>query len=156
MKKIIFLVLATLAICYGLTSCSDDDADFCYNHTLSPEEEAEGIYSGEICRVQANSSSAVEEKSEGTMTVVKSEQKNVAFLKFSCTELGISTVDIPVNIAYENDGILFSNHIVENPLGSIITGRIDANKKVTTNFQLKIRSGRVTKVYNISFTGIRN
>lgn len=150
------MCIITISFCAVFTACSSNDEDPTYAHSETPEKEAAGTYTGTFTRLQVNSSTAEPETGEGTMIITPSENVNVAIMQFTCESLNITTANIPVNITFDNAGILFSNHSVSNPLGAPITGRISSEKGVNTNFQLKIRIGRSTKTYNVGFTGKRN
>ena len=153
MKKTIYSIIALLAFTCCLASCSsDDNGDRAYTHTQTPELEAQGTYVGHFVRLQANSSMAVHEEGEGTLTITATDTAYVAYMRFESAALGIST-GTTVNISFFNDGYVFSNNLESNPLGSPISGRISGNSLAETAFQLKIRQGRSTKTYNISFSG---
>lgn len=155
MKKLLLSLLALMTLGCSLTACSsDDNEDPVYNHTQTPEQAAQGTYSGQFIRLQANSSTAVPEYGEGTLVIIPSDTAYVAHVRFECAELAISA-ETPVNITYANDGFMFSNDLSTNPLGSPISGHINAVGTAESGFQLKIRQGRSTKTFDISFSGTR-
>lgn len=150
----IFICLLPLSASLSLCSCSgdDDNGDKVYTHTTTPEKEAHGTYTGTYVRLQANSSTAVPEEGIGTLVITPSETAYVANIRFECEALGISA-GTPVNITFANDGFIFSNVDSSNPLGSPVSGRIMAGNQAESSFQLKIRQGRSTKTFDITFAG---
>lgn len=140
-------------LCCVTMSCSNDDGDPTYSHYQVPSKEIEGTYSGTFTRIQYNSPSAVPESGEGIMVITSTESSNRADVQFTCEPLNIATVTIPVNVTFENDGILYYNHSTSNPLGAVVTGHISGDQKTMSKFQVKIRVGRSTKTYDVSFSG---
>lgn len=153
MKKIIFLLIVIIAASCVTMSCSNDDDSLSYSRSQTPSQEIEGTYSGTFTRVLYNSPSAVPESGEGKLVITSTESSNRANVQFTCEPLNIATATIPVNVTFENDGLLFYNHSTSNLLGSVITGRIDGSKKTISKFQVKIRIGRSTKTYDVFFSG---
>lgn len=150
MKKYIFSMIAMLAVCAGFTACGSDDDDPQYSHSQSPSVEMQGVYTGTFTRIQSNDPNAQPESAEGTMVIISGENGYVANAQFLSTDLNISTV-IPVNISFANDGAVFSNHKDE----STIVGSVNGAGQAAVSFAIKIRVGRSTKPYAVTFSGVK-
>lgn len=151
MKKVLFPLLAILA----LTACGNKENEEEYTDyppTSTPEIEAQGSYVGTFTRILVNSATAEPESAEGQLIITASDTAYVAHAQFECEPLGISAGTV-VNISFAGKGFVFYNDLPGNTLGSPISGRISEDRLTQASFQLKIRQGRSTKTFDISFSG---
>lgn len=152
MKKILFSLLAVLALTACGSKSSEEDENIDGPLTSTPEIEAQGSYIGTFTRILANSATAEPETAEGWLTITASDTAYVAHVRFECQPLGVDAGTV-VNISFAGKGFVFYNDLASNTLGSPISGRISEDKLTEANFQLKIRQGRSTKTFDINFSG---
>ena len=147
-RYIIFLATILFVLPLSLVSCSDDDNDTTASDG-APQVAAAGVYSGTFTRVKQGETEGSE--AEGTVTI-GANQAYIADFSLVCTTFEVNH-NVTANIAYSNDGFAFNNNEPANTLGSKFVGRIDGNKEIIAKFTLRQRSGRVTNIYNYTFTG---
>ena len=147
MKKIIFSLIAVLALGCGFTSCgSDGDDNISYD---KPAEEASaGTYTGTFTR----SLDGVDETFEGTVTLASAGKTGVTTVTFSSTAAGLQATSLANvwNAKYEFE---FMNQVDANGLGASFAGRITEAGVLTTYFTINQKVGRKAYNYNYSFTG---
>lgn len=147
MKKIIFSLIAVLALGCGFTSCgSDGDDNISYD---KPAEEASaGTYTGTFTR----SLDGVDETFEGTVTLASAGKTGVTTVTFSSTAAGLQATALANvwNAKYEFE---FMNQVDANGLGAAFAGRITEAGVLTTYFTINQKVGRKAYNYNYSFTG---
>lgn len=157
MKKLIYSMIAMLAMGLGFTACSDDDGDDAdYSYVTTPEIAAEGTYTGMFTRIQTNSSTAQPESGEGIVAVIANDTlTNIATVVVDCEALGLTGDKnfVAVNMTYANDKINFFNQSGEIAM-KYVTGHITNDGLLSLTFDISIRSGRSTKPYRFTFEGV--
>lgn len=143
-------MLVMAAVCTGFAACSSDDGDVNYKHSQTPETEAQGTYWGTFTRLQSNDPNATPESGEGTLVIMGTDTAYLAHVQTSCESLNIN-VEKSVNISYANAGFILST--IESD--SQMRGSIEEDGQISMKFNLKIRVGRSTRPYAITFVGTK-
>ncbi|MCD8297194.1 MAG: hypothetical protein LUC88_06450 [Prevotella sp.] len=150
MKKILYLMMAVVALGFGFTAVScDDDDDVAF--TVSPEEGAAATYVGTYTMVEDGTTDTT--YASGTV-VITPESSYIANVAWQCADLDLDVASA-ANIAHANDGYVFSNASTSNGLGAAFSGRIDGSGNIETYFQLVVTVNRKAHTYIYVFEGTR-
>ena len=167
-------VLLAAAVLLG-AACGQNGSD---NEEMvfdtTPETDAAGVYAGEFSRTVVGAAVPDTTYAEGTLTLAPAQKcvvdtvwanqtdyrldttyvlrPYVVNITFKCEEFAIEKECI-ANISHSNGGFAFSNHVATNPLGAAFYGRIDEEGNLYSSFQMKLKSGRSTKTYALTFGG---
>ncbi len=149
MKKILYLMMAVVALGFGFTavSCNDDDDDVTFS--TSPEVGSAGTYSGTYTMTEDGTTDTT--YAAGTV-VLSAESAYISNVAFTSADLDLD-VSSTANISHANDGYVFSNPSSSNGVGAAFSGRIDGNGTIETYFQLVVTVNRKAHTYIYIFNG---
>ncbi|MCD8290283.1 MAG: hypothetical protein LUC91_02135 [Prevotella sp.] len=148
MKKILYLMMAFVALSFVAVSCDDDDD---VTFTVSPEEGAAATYVGTYTMWEDGTTDTT--YASGTV-VITPERSYVANVAWQCADLDLDVASV-ANISHANDGYVFSNTSTDNEIGSAFSGRIDESGNIETYFQLLTTVNRKPHTYIYIFEGTR-
>ncbi|MBQ7421293.1 MAG: hypothetical protein IJV27_04035 [Prevotella sp.] len=153
MKKLLYSLLAVLAIGCTFVSCGDDD-DENYNYPTTAEIASAGTYAGTWTREK----DGVIEEFDGTVTLEATDRVGVTNITFTCPNASLNATSVS-NIWNANDGFKFQQNIStgnpDNGLGVAFAGNIYGNGTLTASFTLSQRSGRISVTYVYKFVGTK-
>ena len=149
MKKILYSLLAVLAVTFALVSCGDDDNSGS-KHATPPEETFAGTYEGTWTKYDSDGTTVLAEGQEGVFTVAKGDVSYSAKLTFSDTEdSSADASDVVVNIAWNGDNAKFYTTSTSLPVnGEVTTGGL-----LIAKFSKTVKSGKKTNTYFFAFNG---
>ncbi len=148
MKKILYLMMAVVALSFAAVSCDDDD-DVAF--TVSPEEGAAATYVGTYTMWEDGTTDTT--YVSGTV-VITPERSYVANIAWQCADLDLDVASV-ANISHANDGYVFSNAETGNGIGSAFSGKIDGSGNIETYFQMVVTVNRKAHTYIYVFNGTR-
>ena len=152
MKKLLYSIVALLALGTSFVACSDDDeVSSSLNASQTPEIAAEGTYSGEWVQILDGDSVW----SSGSIIITRTDPAYCADITFNCEDFSLTQTSV-ANITYagNTESFVFGNSSTENGLGTSFTGRID-NGSASAMFSLTQKSGRKSYTYDYRFNGTR-
>ena len=148
MKKILYSMLAVLAVSFGFVSCGDDDEDNIITYSTTAEKASEGTYSGSWVRVLNDEVVTY----TGTVTLTATDSVGYTNVTFSCPEASINATSV-ANIWNAGNGFQFVNQVSSNGLGATFAGRIYDDGKLTTGFTITQKVGRKSYEFVYKFEG---
>ena len=158
MKAIYKSIFFSVALAFGLASCSNKDEIPATGPLDNAEKIAAGVYEGTWTRVTVGTDEEVTGAGSITFSVDSEKYGNnvsVMTLDSSTIDLGIAEPKTTVcNITRLSSGELtYWNQTASNPLGTIFYGKISTDEVATMNFTKIIEDGRFEIEYNFIFTG---
>ncbi len=152
MKKLLYSILALLALGTGFVSCSDDDDESTsLNASVTPEIAAEGTYTGTWLQILDGDTVS----STGSIIITRTDSAYCADITFSCADFSLTQTAV-TNITYagNTESFVFGNPSSSNDLGTSFTGRID-HGSASAMFTLTQKSGRKSYEYDYRFSGTK-
>lgn len=149
MKKILYSLLAVLAVTFALVSCGDDDNSGS-KHATPPEETFAGTYEGTWTKYDSNGTTVLAEGQEGTFTIDEGDVDYSAKLTFSDKDdSSVDASDVVVNIAWNGDNAKFYTTVTSLP----VNGEVTSAGLLIAKFSKTIKSGKKTNTYFFAFKG---
>ncbi len=146
MKKILYSLLAVIAIGASFVSCGSDDEGMSYSTTA--EIASAGTYVG-TWQVDNNGEITT---LEGTVTLAATDKTGVTNITFVTSDASINATSV-ANVWNSNRGFQFANQVETNGLAASFAGRISEDGTLTTAFTKETRINKKRVTVNYSFIG---
>lgn len=153
--------MAALALCFGFTSCDDDDVDIDRGtHSELPETVLAGTYTGTYTVYNADGVTE-ESTADATVTFAAGEASHTATFSSNCPDNANMTgaEEGALNCAWANEGILFwgpsTAGTTSGYLNTAVLNGTYEDGTLTFRFSKSVRSGRKTVTNFYQFTGTK-
>lgn len=150
MKKIIYSMLALVALTSMFISCGSDDPA---PKSQTPAEFAVGTYKGTF-KVTIDDTET-KEYIGNTVTLAAGKTGNDVKVNVTCGEAA-GTGETVASITWANDDVKFINQETAGTLNTKIDGMVTSAGVMTLYFTKIHKVGRTSHVYKFAFTGTKN
>ena len=150
MKKILYSMMAVLALSCTFVACGSDGDDT-PTYTTTAEKASAGTYSGIFTRTDVDGKA---ESFDGTITLTPTDSVGCTDVTFLCTDASLDKTAV-ANVANAGQGFKFVNNQASNGLGAKFSGQISGTGVLTAAFTINQRVGRSTTTFFYTFEGAR-